>query len=690
MPDTLKPFIVEADASKYASGAVLSQTDSNGSKHPVAFLSQTFNPAERNYKIYDRELLAIMRALREWRHYLHGTTQKTTILSDHKNLTYFKDPRKLNPRQARWIPELEEFNFKLEHVPGTKMALADALSRRPDHGSDEDDEEETVLLPENLFTNLLRLHREGLLPEDEDEETIFVNSLQLNADEQLVDKELQKEILESENWDQEASDALRLMKEDDTPEKHHTWEDWTTEEIGEKTLMLYRGRVYVPDNQKLRRKIVHLYHDSEAIGHPGMLGTLEAVRRNYYWPGMTIFVNNYVKGCAKCQQFKINQKPAKPPLMPIEGPNSTRPFAQCSMDLITDLPLSKGYDSIFVFVDHGLTKGVILTPCNKTINADGVADLLFDKVFTRFGRPDKIISDRGPQFVSRAFQECLRRLGTKSKLSTAYHPQTDGGTERVNQEVQAGLSIFCTLQPEIWAEHLSIVEFSYNSRNHAGRKQSPFELLYGYQPPLFPSASETSQFPSVEERLKKVELTRKEALAAHELARARMAERSKKGFKPFKKGQEVWLESKNLRLPYTTRKIAPKREGPFVIKDVLGPLTYRLTLPPDWKIHDVFHAALLTPFIETDTHGPAFSLPPPDLTLGEEDGEHEIEGILKHRDYADGDRDFLIKWKGLPDSENSWEPEEHLTNAQEAKESYLQRATEKKNRTGKKKTRKRR
>lgn len=186
-----------------------------------------------------------------------------------------------------------------------------------------------------------------------------------------------------------------------------------------------------------------------------------------------------------------------------------------------------------------------------------------------------------------------------------------------------------------------------------------------------------------------MEQARKEALAAHELARARMAERSRRSFKPFRKGDKVWLDSKNIRIPYATRKIAPKREGPFVIKDVLSPLTYRLTLPKGWKIHDVFHATLLTPFVENETHGPAFIPQPPDLVT-EEGEEYEIEGIVEHRDYADGDQDFLIKWKGRPDSENSWVEQRNMTNAQQAMKDYLARVTKKKSKSGRKVKRKKR
>ena len=174
------------------------------------------------------------------------------------------------------------------------------------------------------------------------------------------------------------------------------------------------------------------------------------VQQYYWWPGMRTLVNNYVKGCGICQQFKIDRSPSKPALMPTEGAKTTRPFAYCSMDLITDLSMCKEQDSILVIVDQGLTKGIILVPCSKTITAEEVAQLLLDNLYKRFGLPDKIISDRGSQFASKAFVELLKLLGVKSALSTAYHPQTDGTTERVNQEIEAYLAIYCTTHPEEW------------------------------------------------------------------------------------------------------------------------------------------------------------------------------------------------------------------------------------------------
>ena len=197
------------------------------------------------------------------------------------------------------------------------------------------------------------------------------------------------------------------------------------------------------------------------------------------------------------------------------------------MDLITDLPLSDGFDSILVVVDHSLTKGVILLPCNKTITAEQVANLLLENLYKRFGLPDEIISDRGPLFATHAFRELLKLLNVTSKLLMAYHPQMDGATERVNQEIEAYLSIFCSSFPEEWAKKLFLVEFTHNNQRHAEWKHSPFELLHGESPKTLPITFERTKYPTIEERMHTLIRDREEALAVHELAMRRIADRRK-------------------------------------------------------------------------------------------------------------------------------------------------------------------
>jgi hypothetical protein len=282
----------------------------------------------------------------------------------------------------------------------------------------------------------------------------------------------------------------------------------------------------------------------------------------------------FIDGCTVCQQMKTNTHPTAAPLMLIKS-HAHRPFQQVTMDFITDLPISNGFDSIFIVVDQGLSKGVILCPCNKTIDAEGTIKLYIDNVFIQYGLPDVIISDRGPQFASNVFNGIFDTIGVKHRMSTAYHPQTDGQTERYNQDLEAYLRIYCAYKPNEWNNKLSLAQFAHNARTHEAIKQSPFQLMYGTKPMALPEVSEKTNSPVANNRINQLYKSREEALAAHDLARIKMMERTTNRTKPFKVNDQVWLESKNLKIPYQSRKLAPKREGPFKIKEVLGPVTYR-------------------------------------------------------------------------------------------------------------------
>jgi hypothetical protein len=182
--------------------------------------------------------------------------------------------------------------------------------------------------------------------------------------------------------------------------------------------------------------------------------------------------------------------------------------------------------------------------------------------------------------------------------------------------------------------------------------------MFGDSPIAIPHSFENTKFPAIEDKMGTLIRNREEALAAHELARTRMTERRRSTFVPFKKGDKVWLDSRNLKTTYH-KKMKPKREGPFVITDVLGPVTYRLRLPATWRIHNVFHAALLRPYKENEIYGENFPEPPPELEEGEE--VYEIETILNHRKRGRGYQ-YFIKWRGYPITDASWEPEQAFSN----------------------------
>jgi Chromo (CHRromatin Organisation MOdifier) domain len=190
--------------------------------------------------------------------------------------------------------------------------------------------------------------------------------------------------------------------------------------------------------------------------------------------------------------------------------------------------------------------------------------------------------------------------------------------------------------------------------------------MNGEAPVAIPTTFKNTKFPSVAEKIKNLVTSREEALAAHELARSRMMERIKSNFTPFKKGQLVWLDLRHLKTNYH-KKMAPKREGPFEIEEVLGPVTYQLKLPESWRIHKVFHAALLQPYQENEVYGENYIRPLPDIEEGEE--VYEVEQILKHRKRGRGYK-YLVKWVSYPITEASWEPKSNLTGATDILQEY--------------------
>ena len=245
------------------------------------------------------------------------------------------------------------------------------------------------------------------------------------------------------------------------------------------------------------------------------------------------------------------------------------------MDLITDLPPSGSFDSIMVIVDHELMKGVILCPCNKNIDAAGVAKLFFLHVFCHYGLHNKCISDQGPQFASAFARELAHLLKYNLKLSSTYHPQTNGEIERVNQELETYLCIFCNGHPEKWADLLPMAEFSHNSPTHSAINKLPFFLILRYEPRSYPPIGKTF-IPALEACLGELEDSRKEVLAAHKKAQRTMKEWISLKFHPWKSGDKVWLEGRNLKLHYPSKKLTPKREGPFEIVQVISPVAYKL------------------------------------------------------------------------------------------------------------------
>ena len=493
-PDNCKQYRLEADSSNYATGAVLSQEADDGKWHPVAFLSKSLNAVERNYDTHDKEMLAILRALEEWRHYLEGTQQVFEIWTDHKNLEYFMSAKKLNRRQARWSLFLSRFNFILKHRPGKQSMKPDALSRRPDYGKGESDNQDITLLKPSFFR--IQALRQG---------HIILTG---------IEDDLLRRIRNAKDLDESVAKAAEQLKK--TPTRRMDGEEWAEEQ----GLLLFNGKVYVPKDQNLRRELVAAHHDSPVAGHPGRWKTLELVSRNYWWPGISRYIAQYVKGCDRCNRTKTFPSAPTGELRPTQIP--TNVWDILSVDLITGLPQSLGYNSIFVVVDR-FSKMVHIAPTTDTVTSEGIARLFRDTVWVHHGLPTQVISDRGPQFVSQFMRELNALLGIKIAASTAYHPQTDGQTERVNQEIEQYLRMFVNHRQDDWAEWLPLAEFSYNNRIQASTRNTPFMLNYGKNPRMGVEPHRPVKRDSVASFVRDLTSARKEAESALKQAADDMA-----------------------------------------------------------------------------------------------------------------------------------------------------------------------
>jgi len=249
--------------------------------------------------------------------------------------------------------------------------------------------------------------------------------------------------------------------------------------------------VVVADNS-LRRGVISLFHNHMTAGHPGITKTLQLIAPYYWWPNMKFFVTEYIKGCATCQMTKVNTHPAHPPMFPITPADNAQPFETVAMDFITKLPQSGGFDTILTITDTNCSKASIFIPCHKTIDSEGVALLYLNHVIPHYGIPHKIILDRDVCFILKFSTELCRILNIHQNISMAYHPQTDGASERTNQTLEQYLRVFCGTQQNNWHAWLLLAQYTKNSWPSATTKKTPYNLLIGYTPQVHQPTRKTT------------------------------------------------------------------------------------------------------------------------------------------------------------------------------------------------------
>jgi len=354
-------------------------------------------------------------------------------------------------------------------------------------------------------------------------------------------------------------------------------------------------------------------------------------------------------------------------------PNSIpeKPWMHISADFITKLPLAQGYDSILVVVDR-LTKMVHFIPTTEKTSAEGLARLFRDNVWKLHGLPESIISDREPQFTAGLMKELNGMLGIKSKLSTAFHPQTDGQTERINQELEQYLRMFIDHRQEQWPEWLGTVEFTYNNKAHSSTKTSPFKANYGQDPRMGFEGRKKGKYAGAEkfvEKMKEIQEEAKVALGKAQEDMKKYADKKRSDTEKYKVGDLVMLSTKDLKYQMVgrrTEKLTERFVGPYKVKEIISLNAVRLELPSIVRIYSVVNVSRIRRYVG-QVEGQKKEQPAP--VIIEEEEEWEVERIL-NKQWVRGKNKYLVCWKGFMAESDTWEGRENLENAKEAVEEF--------------------
>ncbi|KAD6454275.1 hypothetical protein E3N88_08981 [Mikania micrantha] len=586
LPDGNEDMVVYSDASYLGLGCVLMQRGK-----VIVYASRQLKTHEVNYPTHDLELAAVVFALKIWMHYLYGV--KCTIYTDHKSLKYFFEQKDLNMRQRRWLELLKDYDCEILYHPGKANVVADALSRKTEHSSIRVKSYSLVITPD------------------------FLNEL----------KDAQKEGLKEENVGFE-----RIFGQVKNLEEN---------EFGVKIRF---GRMWVPRNGDIMSRILDEAHKSCYSIHPGATKMYQDLRKDYWWPGMKFNVMQYVNKCLTCAQVKAEHQKPYGYGQPLEVPEWK--WEHITMDFITKLSLTaKRHDAIWVIVDR-LTKRAHFLPIRETYTSEKLSELFVKEIISRHGVPVSIVSDRDTRFVSRFWKQFHESMGTRLNISTAYHPQTDGQSERTIQTLEDMLRAFIIDFGGSWDDHLPLVEFSYNNSYHASIGMPPYEALYGRRcrtPVCWGGVGQKE----VGSKAAVLDLTEK-----FQQVKARM--------KAAQDQQKSYADKR--RRPIEKRgKLSPRFIGPFRIMARVDKVAYRLDLPNELSgIHPTFHVSHMRKCLVDDV---AY-VPLNDIEVDER--LNYIEEPVAIVDTKEKQlrnktiRQVKVQWKHRKGSEATWETEDEM------------------------------
>ncbi|WVZ76683.1 hypothetical protein U9M48_024636 [Paspalum notatum var. saurae] len=628
-PDITKPFDVYCDASGSGLGCVLMQEG-----RVIAYASCQLRKHEVNYPTHDLELLAVVYALKKWRHYLLGNT--CHIYTDHKSLKYIFTQPELNMRQRRWLELIKDYDLEVHYHPGKANVVADALSRK-------------------AHCNFIEARPTVRVLCCEIGDIEMPTALEAELYNLVLEPTIKDQIIAAQKQDK----GMSHIRDEINDKKKACFK------LDEEGVLWFKNRLVVPKDMELRKKILDEAHTSMFTLHPGSNKMYQDLKQKFWWTRMKREIAKYVSECDVCQRVKADHLKPAGMLQPLAVP--AWKWEDIHMDFIVGLPhTQKGYDSIWVIIDR-FTKSAHFIPVKTTYRAKQYAELYISRIVSLHGVPLTITSDKGSLFLSRFWEQLQTALGTNLIHSSAYHPQTSGQVERVNQILEDMLRACALTYSTKWDECLPLAEFAYKNSYQKSLDMAPFEALYGrrcrtplnwsepgervtFGPDLVTQAEEQVKF--IHDNLKR--------------AQSRQKSYSDKRRRPlvFEKDDHVYLRVSPMKGVHrfgVKGKLAPRYVGPFKITEQCGPVAYRLELPPHLAaVHDVFHVSQLKKCLRVpeeviDTSQIQIQ---PDLTY-----EEKPIKILDQKQRSTWRRTinfYKVQWSNHSEEEATWEQEEFL------------------------------
>ena len=593
-PDPALPFLLDTDASSTGIGAVLSQV-TKGKERPVAYFSSTLNQSQRNYCVTRRELLAVVKAVKQFHPYLYG--QKFLLRTDHSALQWLLSFRQPEGQVARWLEALQGYNFTVEHRPGLKHANADALSRRPclNTGCGHCEKREATEW----------LHQESVPDTTSNQEntTLPVRAVTLDASNIATITESPEELRQAQRNDETLRPVIQWLEtsanrpswEEVAPGGEYTkayWAQWDSLRLVDG--VLYRlwetpcgdavvKQLVIP--KLLQKRVLQELHGSVTVGHFGIAKTLGRVRQRFFWVNCREDVQEWCRNCDLCAE---KRGPPRRPRAPMRQYLVGAPMERLALDILGPLPTSNLGNKYILIVADYFSKWIEAFPMPNQ-EAHTVAELLVKEVVCRFGVPLLIHSDQGRNFESAVFTEMCQLLGIQKTRTTAYHPQSDGMVERFNRTLEDQLAKFVDYHQRDWDEHIPYLMLAYRSAVHESTGCTPAKVVFGRDlrlpiDLLIGRPVEEVLGPAVhytEELCAKLERVHHFARDHLKMTSDKMKQRYDllQSGSSLMKGDPVWLHN-----PQRKKGLSPKLQrswqGPYVVTKKINDLIYRIQLAP--------------------------------------------------------------------------------------------------------------